>query len=117
MLTRSLQLIVQTYTKCPKTKLLVSGYSQGSQVVHNAFRLLKTQNPAAAKFVNAVVTFGDPDRNIPLDNVAGYKWKVDCHAGDNICENGSNVFVPHITYCRDVAVYAAFAKLRSLAKN
>ncbi|KAK3713764.1 hypothetical protein LTR37_008250 [Vermiconidia calcicola] len=109
-------LVQQTMTQCPKTKLCVSGYSQGAQVVHNAFQILKT-DPAATRFVNSVITFGDPDRNLPVGNVPAYKVKVDCHAGDNICENGSNVLVPHLTYCRDVGAYAAFAKLRSVSSK
>lgn len=53
----------QTMKQCPKTKLVVSGYSQGCQVVHNAFQILLSDR-AATKFVNSVVLFGDPDRNL-----------------------------------------------------
>lgn len=42
---------------CPSTKVVMSGYSQGGQIVHNAVKLL----PAAtlAKVSSAVI-FGDP---------------------------------------------------------
>jgi cutinase len=42
---------------CPNTKLVVSGYSQGGQLVHNAMAQLP---PAMAANVSKVVIFGDP---------------------------------------------------------
>jgi len=42
---------------CPTTKLVMSGYSQGGQLVHNA----AAQLPAATMAqVSSVVIFGDP---------------------------------------------------------
>ncbi|KAK4545991.1 hypothetical protein LTR36_002555 [Oleoguttula mirabilis] len=107
-------LIEQTMHQCPRTKLCVSGYSQGAQVVHNAFELLAS-NTAATKFVNSVVLFGDPDNGLPVGNVPAYKVSTDCHAGDNICQDGETILEPHLSYCHDVGVEAAFAKKRSLA--
>jgi len=103
-------------SQCPKTKLCVSGYSQGCQVVHNAFELL-TSNSAATTFVNSVVLFGDPDKGLPVGNVPAYKVSTDCHTGDNICQDGEVVLEPHLSYCHDVATEAAFAKSRSQATN
>ena len=102
--------------QCPKTKLLVSGYSQGAQVVHNAAEILKS-NAAATKFINSVVVFGDPDRKLPVGNVPSYKVSIDCHKGDNICQNGEIIKVEHLTYCHDVGTEAAFVEARSKAKN
>lgn len=102
--------------QCPKTKLCVSGYSQGAQVVHNAAEILES-NPAATKFINSVVVFGDPDQKLPVGNVPPYKVSIDCHAGDNICANGEIILLPHLTYCHDVNTEAAFAKARSKAIN
>ncbi|KAI9708040.1 MAG: hypothetical protein M1820_004244 [Bogoriella megaspora] len=108
------QLISQTRTKCPKTKLSVSGYSQGAQVVHNAASQLSAADTA---FVNSVILFGDPDNGKPVGKIPSYKVSTDCHAGDNICAGGETILEPHLSYCRDVAVEAAFAKARSLASN
>lgn len=45
------------FSQCPSTKVVMSGYSQGAQVVHDA----ATDLPAATMGqVSAVVTFGDP---------------------------------------------------------
>lgn len=42
----------QASTQCPKTKIVMAGYSQGSQVVHSAADTLKS-NPTATKQVAA----------------------------------------------------------------
>ena len=101
-------------TRCPKTKLCVSGYSQGSQVVHNAAKLISS---SAAKFINSVVLFGDPDDGQPLGNVPAYKVSTDCHTGDNICQGGDHIYEPHLSYCHDVYTEAAFVKNRSQSSN
>ncbi|KAI9653225.1 MAG: hypothetical protein M1821_007656 [Bathelium mastoideum] len=108
------QLISQTRTQCPNTKLCVSGYSQGCQVVHNAVSQLSSNDTA---FINSVVLFGDPDKGKPVGKVPSYKVSTDCHTGDNICAGGETILEPHLSYCHDVATEAAFAKARSLASN
>lgn len=85
--------------------------------MHNGIQLL-ANNPSALRFINSVVTFGDPDRNVPFPKgLAKKKVRIECNEGDNICDNGSDVLFPHLTYCRNVAADAAFVKQRSLAKN
>jgi type IV secretory pathway VirJ component len=49
--------------KCPDTKLIMSGYSQGCQIVHNAVEQLPA---ATASKISSVLLFGDPCK-IPLD--------------------------------------------------
>ena len=98
--------------KCPKTKLCVSGYSQGAQVVHNAAEIL-VSNSAATKFINSVVTFGDPDQKLPVGNVSPSKVSIVCHLADNICADGELILPPHLTYCHNVGAEAAFAKAKS----
>jgi hypothetical protein len=49
--------IQQAYAACPNTKLIVSGYSQGGQIVHNA----AAQLPAnVGQWISSAVIFGDP---------------------------------------------------------
>lgn len=52
-------LITSAKEKCPNTKLVVSGYSQGGQVIHMATAQLSA---ATAAFINKVVIFGDPGK-------------------------------------------------------
>lgn len=54
--------IRQAYTTCPNTKVIVSGYSQGGQIVHNAIALL---DAVTASWISKVVIFGDPGMYLP----------------------------------------------------
>lgn len=49
--------IEEAYSKCPNTKLVASGYSQGGQIVHNAAALLPAN---VGSWISSVVLFGDP---------------------------------------------------------
>lgn len=49
-------------SKCPQSAIVMSGYSQGAQIVHNAADQL---GPAGMANVKAVVTFGDPGMSPP----------------------------------------------------
>jgi predicted esterase len=41
------QLVGQAQTKCPNTKVVISGYSQGGQLVHNSAKMLNATTAAA----------------------------------------------------------------------
>ena len=108
------QLIGQAMTQCPRTKLAVSGYSQGAQVVHNAAKLI---TPAQSAFINSVVLFGDPDKGQPVGSVPASKVDTDCHFGDDICLGGDLVLPPHLDYCLDVQREARFVVGKSGLKT
>ncbi|KAJ7130724.1 cutinase, partial [Mycena filopes] len=55
--TTMLDLINTAATKCPSTKIVLSGYSQGAQLVHNAAANLTA---TVTERIVAVVVFGDP---------------------------------------------------------
>ena len=97
--------------QCPHTKLCVSGYSQGSQVVHNAAEILKGDE-AATDLINSVVTFGDPDLKLPVGDVPKDKVSTVCHTGNDICLNEATIKEPHLTYYHNVGAEAAFVKAR-----
>lgn len=90
---------------CPDTKLVMAGYSQGGQLVHNAAKLLPAATMAK---VNSVVIFGDPDDGEAVTGVSAAQTKVICHAGDNICQHGDLILLPHLTYSQDAATAAQF---------
>ena len=100
------QLIAQTQSQCPKTKLCVSGYSQGAQVAHNAANQISA---SASAFINSVVLWGDPDDGAPFGTVPASKVSTDCHVGDDICLHGNLVLPPHQDYCLDADQEASFA--------
>ena len=98
-------MIQTTMTKCPNTKIVMSGYSQGGQLVHNAAKLLPAKTMAA---VSSVVIFGDPNDGQAVTGASAAKTKVICHAGDNICDHGDLILLPHLTYSENAGEAATF---------
>lgn len=96
-----IKLVKQALSQCPKTKVLLGGYSQGAMVVHNA------ANSLAADQITAAVLFGDPFKTQSVGKVAGDKVKEFCHLGDPVCLNGANAMA-HITYGTDAEAAAKF---------
>ncbi|KAH7336321.1 putative cutinase [Rhexocercosporidium sp. MPI-PUGE-AT-0058] len=97
--------IATAFRTCPDTKLVVSGYSQGGQLVHNALASLPA---ATAAWVSKVIIFGDPNNGTAIPNVAASKVMTVCHKGDDICVDGLRVLQQHLTYGLDARNAAAF---------
>jgi len=99
------QIIQQAYAKCPNTKLVASGYSQGGQIVHNSAALLPA---TVGSWISSIVLFGDPDDGQPIPNVPASKVDTYCHPDDNICVNGDLILPAHLTYGLDAEAAADF---------
>ncbi|CRL29874.1 Cutinase [Penicillium camemberti] len=95
------KLVKQALSQCPKTKVLLGGYSQGAMVVHNAASTL------TADQITAAVLFGDPLKAQSVGQVSSDKVKEFCHLGDPVCLNGVNGMA-HITYGTDAAAAGKF---------
>lgn len=65
---------IAALASCPSTLIILGGYSQGGEVVHNTCTLMKTQ----VSSVTAVVTFGDPFKSEKLTGVDSTKWRSFC---------------------------------------
>jgi cutinase len=98
-------------SKCPETKIVLSGYSQGAEQVHGALKNLGTD---AAK-IGAVVTFGDP-MNMSIIRLTGNilggwgalpkeRAKVFCYAGDPVC---GGLGISHLSYASSTGEAASF---------
>ncbi|KAL0564033.1 hypothetical protein V5O48_018021 [Marasmius crinis-equi] len=94
---------------CPNARLVSSGYSQGGQLVHNSAAMLSS---AVSSRIAAVVIFGDPDDGEAVAGISSSRVDVICHAGDNICEHGTLVLPPHLTYGQDTPAAASFIASR-----
>ncbi|KAL0933103.1 cutinase [Colletotrichum truncatum] len=99
-----------TQSKCPNTKLTMSGYSQGSQVARLAIAQMP---PDAQAKVSSVVLFGDPLGGKAIQGIDSTRLLVVCHTGDNICQGGSFIFDPHLNYSLDAPTAALFVMQRS----
>ncbi|KHJ35292.1 putative cutinase [Erysiphe necator] len=91
--------------KCPNTRLVIGGYSQGAQLAHNA---AMSFSPDVTSRVDAAVVFGDPKKSQPLGDIPPMKVLSICHDGDIIC-NYIGGSAPHLTYSQDAAKAASFA--------
>lgn len=105
-------LVARAVTQCPSTKILISGYSQGGQLVHNGAKLLTSAQVAR---VSAVVIFGDPDNGQAVGSIPSSKVDVFCAVGDDICLGGDLVLPAHLSYGADAGAAASFvAKVTGL---
>lgn len=95
------KLVKQALSQCPKTKVVLGGYSQGAMVVHNAAQRLSSGQ------ISGAVLFGDPFKAQSVANLSNDKQKEFCAAGDPVCENGFNVMA-HLTYGSDATTAAQF---------
>ncbi|APA13668.1 hypothetical protein SS1G_07661 [Sclerotinia sclerotiorum 1980 UF-70] len=101
------KMVTSALSSCPETKIVMSGYSQGGQLVHNAAKLL----PAATMSkVSSAVIFGDPDNGKAVQGLSSAKTDIICHMGDDICLGGDMILYAHLTYGMDVTAAAAFVK-------
>ena len=93
-------------SRCPNTKIALSGYSQGACVVHNAV----TAGGLDASKVSAVVLFGDPFNGQSVGAVPATKVLEICADGDHVCD-GSGTFQitqAHLSYGGNAAQAASF---------
>ncbi|GAB7364087.1 hypothetical protein MBLNU230_g4639t1 [Neophaeotheca triangularis] len=80
-------------SKCPNTKLVLAGYSQGAMVVHNA---LGKGAPA-----DLAVGFGDPMNGMSFKGVPKEKSLEVCAKGDFLCSRAGGDIQPsgsHLSY-------------------
>ncbi|KAB2100715.1 hypothetical protein AG0111_0g10676 [Alternaria gaisen] len=89
------QMVGQVRAQCPDTTLVMAGYSQGGQLVHNAADMLSAQDSA---FVSSAVIFGDPNNGKPVGKVAAGNTKIICATGDLICAGQAVILAPHLSY-------------------
>ncbi|KAK0715136.1 family 5 carbohydrate esterase, partial [Lasiosphaeris hirsuta] len=94
---------MQVLSFCPKTNIVMAGYSQGGQLIHNAVKLL-----SMVDHISSVVIFGDPNYPATMDRIAPLRQLVICHDNDLICGRGDMILLPHLTYAQDVGHAADF---------
>ncbi|EKG20767.1 Cutinase [Macrophomina phaseolina MS6] len=97
------QMVTQAVAACPNSDVVMVGYSQGGQLVHNAAQQL--DSTTAAKVSSAVI-FGDPDNPKPIPGIQNQK--VICANGDLICAGQAVILAPHLSYGSNAGEAADF---------
>ncbi|PVI00685.1 carbohydrate esterase family 5 protein, partial [Periconia macrospinosa] len=80
-------------SKCPNSKIVLSGYSQGAMVVHNAFR-----QGVSSTDVSGAVLFGDPLKTQKVGDLSDAKIEQFCGTSDTICGTGTSPTGGHLSY-------------------
>lgn len=99
-------LVSQSLKQCPNSKIVLSGYSQGAMVVHNAV----ADQGVDASDVGAVVLFGDPENGSSVGSIPSSKVLEICATGDDVC-NGSGTYTitqAHLSYGNNATEAANF---------
>lgn len=99
-------LVATALAQCPTTKIVVSGYSQGGMVVHNAFK-----NGLSSTKIAGAVLFGDPLKRSAVGDMPTAKVKQFCGTSDTICGGGGDGGASggHLSYGSVAAAAASFA--------
>ncbi|KAK2067245.1 hypothetical protein P8C59_001001 [Phyllachora maydis] len=99
-------LVAKATAQCADSgsQIVMMGYSQGCQLVHNAAKSLPAATMAK---VGAAVCFGDPNNGTAVQGVPAAKTLIVCHDNDNICQHGSQIRQAHLTYGKLNAADAA----------
>jgi cutinase len=105
--------VQNTVASCPKTKVVIGGYSQGAGVADLTSHQL---SPQVANHVAAVALFGNPqssyakqlaDNQIPAIDPSYSPKTIDiCLPNDNICAEGGSI-IAHLGYVPDSTNQAA----------
>ncbi|KAI1004045.1 hypothetical protein K3495_g4166 [Podosphaera aphanis] len=108
-----LDLTTEVTARCPDTKIILGGYSQGAMLAHNA--ALQFSDAIVAR-ISAAVLFGDPFHKLALGKIPSSKVLNICHKKDIICKGKGGV-AAHLNYENDASQAAAFALARISPKH
>ncbi|EKM82339.1 hypothetical protein AGABI1DRAFT_110999 [Agaricus bisporus var. burnettii JB137-S8] len=101
--------VTSVASSCPDTAIVMSGYSQGAQLVHLSASQISS---SVQNRVNAVVVFGDPDNGDGFPGVLNGRSITFCANGDNICDGGVIVLPAHLSYGSNAGQAADFVVSR-----
>ncbi|RKF64277.1 Cutinase [Erysiphe neolycopersici] len=99
----------QAASQCPDTKIVLTGYSQGAQLAHNAARWYSLNT---TQRISAAVMFGDPYAEDTLGFLPSTKVLNVCHNQDVICDGVTGGAAQHLTYAKDASEAARFIMTR-----
>ncbi|KAI1843157.1 hypothetical protein JX266_010684 [Neoarthrinium moseri] len=103
-----MQVLLSAAAKCPNSKIVASGYSQGAALTHRAIQGLS--DPVKDK-IAGVVTFGDTQTWQDGGQIRGFdanKTLIICNIGDLVCIGTLYVMPVHLDYVKWVPTAVAW---------
>ncbi|PNS17193.1 hypothetical protein CAC42_7247 [Sphaceloma murrayae] len=88
-------------SKCPNTKIVAGGYSQGAAVTHQA---IETLSASVRNRILGVVTFGDTQNLQDGGRIPNYppaNTRIFCALGDPVCVGTLIINGAHLSYTTD----------------
>ncbi|KAF2398085.1 alpha/beta-hydrolase, partial [Trichodelitschia bisporula] len=81
--------------RCPNTKVILSGYSQGAMVARICAAWSKEP---AQKQIAGLALFGDPFNGAAVKGVPKENVKTWCTSGDGVCKGDFSISAAHLAY-------------------
>jgi len=81
--------------KCPNTKFVLGGYSQGAMVARICMAFA---NDAAKKAVRGLLLYGDPMNGADNKGISSDRIKTFCDPGDGVCQGKFKISGAHLSY-------------------
>ncbi|KAE9981278.1 hypothetical protein BLS_007650 [Venturia inaequalis] len=100
--------------KCPSTKIVLAGYSQGAMVARICAAFA---GEAAKKQTYALALFGDPFNGASVKGIPQEKIKSWCEAKDGVCGGGLNIGMAHLAYTSNGSVKEAAKWMNEMVKQ
>jgi cutinase len=99
-------------TRCPSSKLVVAGYSQGAALVHRAVEDL---SQSVKDRIVAAVTYGDTQYLQDAGRIPNFpreKTLIICNVGDAVCAGTLTILPAHLAYTSRVSEAVTFINAR-----
>jgi len=87
--------------RCPKTNIILAGYSQGAMVVRFA---AAWANPATKQQIKGLLLYGDPFNGATVKGIPQTKIKTLCNDSDGVCKGQLSIGAGHLSYTANGAV-------------
>jgi len=94
-------LLAKEVARCPNTKFVTSGYSQGAMVA----RICVAYSDEAVKSkVVGILTYGDPFNGATVKGFPSDKIKINCNPTDGVCKGDFSIGAGHLSYSTGAGV-------------
>jgi len=100
--------------RCPKTNIVLSGYSQGAMVARIC---AAWAGPKAKPLIKGLALFGDPFNGASVKGIDQKRIKTWCSNGDGVCKGQFSISAAHLSYAGNGDPGKAAAWIKEIVKT